>query len=189
MSRLDRIAASRPASDRSPRWPPGRRRPSVGRGPRTGSRAGSRDGSRGDGASAEVDVGTVLDLVAAACAAGASIPAALLAVGAALPGPGRSLVRAGTALGLGAGWDAAWPDGGAVAAALRPAWETGSAPVPARRAAAAAARRDRHARALEAAARLGVRLVLPLGLCYLPAFVLVGLAPVLISMAGGGVGQ
>lgn len=160
------------AGDGSARGGPVRRAASGGRGTAAG----------------EPDVATVLDLVAAACAAGASIPGALLAVGAALPGAGRSLVRAGTALGVGAGWDAAWPDGGPVCAALRPAWEDGSAPGPALRAAAETARRDRHTRALEAAGRLGVRLVLPLGLCYLPAFVLVGLVPVLVSMASGDVG-
>jgi tight adherence protein B len=46
----------------------------------------------------------------------------------------------------------------------------------------------RHARrssARTAAARLGVRLVLPLGVCYLPAFVLVGLVPVLLALGIG----
>lgn len=130
----------------------------------------------------------VMDLLAGACAAGASLPTALLAVGASVPtSSGRPLVRAGTALGLGATWDEAWPDGGPVARALRAGWEDGSAPGPALRAAADAVRRDRHARALEAASRLGVRLVLPLGLCHLPAFVLLGVAPVLVSMAGGAV--
>ena len=57
------------------------------------------------------------------------------------------------------------------------------------RAAAGTLRRERHVRALEAAARLGVRLVLPLGLCYLPAFVLVGLVPVIVSMAAGVLGR
>lgn len=33
-----------------------------------------------------------------------------------------------------------------------------------------------------------MQLVLPLGLCYLPAFVLVGLVPVLISMGSGVLG-
>lgn len=36
-----------------------------------------------------------------------------------------------------------------------------------------------------AASRLGVRLVLPLGLCYLPAFVLLGVMPVVAQLAGG----
>ena len=71
------------------------------------------------------------------------------------------------------------------AQALRRSWEDGVAPGGALRAAADAARRERHARAIEAANRLGVRLVLPLGLCYLPAFVLVGLVPVLLSMGRG----
>ncbi|WP_418606028.1 hypothetical protein [Georgenia sp. SUBG003] len=43
-----------------------------------------------------------------------------------------------------------------------------------------------HREAQEAAARLGVRLVLPLGLCFLPAFVLLGLVPVVLA-AGGAV--
>ncbi|HHW83721.1 MAG TPA: secretion system protein, partial [Actinomycetales bacterium] len=33
-------------------------------------------------------------------------------------------------------------------------------------------------------ARLGVRLVLPLGTCYLPAFVLVGVMPVILATGG-----
>ena len=61
----------------------------------------------------------------------------------------------------------------------------GAAPAEALRAAADLLRRSRHSQALEAANRLAVRLVLPLGACYLPAFVLVGLVPVLISMARG----
>ena len=44
------------------------------------------------------------------------------------------------------------------------------------------ARRDAAARALEAASVLAVRLMLPLGLCILPAFMLVGVAPLLIAV-------
>jgi pilus assembly protein TadC len=35
-----------------------------------------------------------------------------------------------------------------------------------------------------AAGALGVQLVLPLGLCFLPAFVLLGLVPMILSLAG-----
>lgn len=163
------------------------------------SRAGAGPGPRAPSARASspgAGVATALDLLAAACAAGASVTAALVAVGRVLPDDvGRSLVRAGAALAAGAAWDEAWVDGpgtppsaraAPVADALRAAWETGAAPGPALRAAARTVRREEHARALEAAGRLGVRLVLPLGLCYLPAFVLVGLVPVLVSMASGG---
>ncbi|WP_182112957.1 type II secretion system F family protein [Actinotalea sp. JY-7876] len=179
-----------------------------GAGGATGNLGGAQDLR---GAQDCPDLATVLDLVAAACAAGAGVPAALVAVGAALPGDrGRLLVRAGGALALGAAWDEAWqsaregpvadgpgagdpgagdPGADVIADALRASWETGAAPGPALQAAARTARRERHARAMEAAGRLGVRLVLPLGLCYLPAFVLVGLVPVLVSMASGGLSR
>lgn len=38
-------------------------------------------------------------------------------------------------------------------------------------------------------ARLGVRLVLPLGLCLLPAFVLLGIVPFVLSLGGRLLGQ
>jgi tight adherence protein B len=40
-----------------------------------------------------------------------------------------------------------------------------------------------------AAAELGVRLSLPLALCLLPAFVLVGVLPLLIAVGGAVVGE
>ena len=49
---------------------------------------------------------------------------------------------------------------------------------------AGALRTSRAARAREDAERLAVRLVLPLGLCLLPAFVLMGLVPVMIATGG-----
>lgn len=137
----------------------------------------------------ELEVSVLLDVLAAACGAGVSLPRALCATGSAAGGQrGAALERAGTALVLGASWAEAWTGApaplGPVVRALRPAWEEGGGPVDALRGAAKSLRRDHHARALDAAGRLGVRLVLPLGLCYLPAFVLVGLVPVLMSMAG-----
>ncbi|MBO1753059.1 type II secretion system F family protein [Actinotalea sp. BY-33] len=134
----------------------------------------------------------VLDLLEAACSAGAGIPRALDAVGRAVGGAtGTSMRAAGAALVVGARWEEAWHGGPAtrvVAAALRPAWEDGAPPGGGLRATAERVRRERHAAALAGAARLGVRLVLPLGLCHLPAFVLVGLVPVLVSMAAGSLG-
>lgn len=50
------------------------------------------------------------------------------------------------------------------------------------RAAAEDVRRDVAADGLAAAERLGVRLVLPLGVCVLPAFVLVGVVPVIVGV-------
>ena len=47
---------------------------------------------------------------------------------------------------------------------------------------AAALRAGRRAADEEAAERLAVRLVVPLGLCHLPAFVVLGIAPVVASV-------
>lgn len=152
------------------------------------SRAG--EGTRwGRRAAVELDVAVLLDLLEAACAAGASVPGALEAVGSAAGGArGAGLVTAAQALSAGASWREAWADAGRalapVAVALRPSWEDGVATTGALRATAAHLRRERQTAALESAGRLGVRLVLPLAACHLPAFVLVGLLPVLISVGG-----
>jgi hypothetical protein len=142
---------------------------------------------------AELDVAVVLDLLDAACLAGCSVPGALAAVGEVAGGRrGRDLARAARRLHDGAPWPEAWagadPRLAPVADAVRPSWEDGVAPAGALRAAAATLRRERQAAATAAAGRLGVRLVLPLAVCHLPAFVLVGLVPVLVSVAGATVG-
>jgi len=134
-----------------------------------------------------VDVQVVLELVAAALRAGAGVPRALEATGVAVGGPdGAVLTRAAHALVLGATWERAWADAPAVldpmVRALRGAWLDGAAPGEALRAAGEEVRHERRSGARTAAARLGVRLVLPLGACYLPAFVLVGLVPVLLAL-------
>ncbi|MFP3714608.1 type II secretion system F family protein [Puerhibacterium sp. TATVAM-FAB25] len=144
--------------------------------PATGGRHGPR-----------VDVPVVLELLGAALRAGAGVPRALQAVGGAVGrDDGRALRQVADALRLGAAWDAAWRDAperlGTVHRALRPAWVDGAAPGESLRAAGEELRRERRNAARTAAARLGVRLVLPLGACYLPAFVLVGLAPVLLAL-------
>ncbi|MFI2753581.1 type II secretion system F family protein [Cellulomonas sp. P22] len=137
-----------------------------------------------------VDVVLVLDLVDVALATGAGVPHALRAVGEAIGGrDGEALEHTGAALVLGASWPEAWGRApvrfGLLARCLEPAWTAGAAPGATLRAQAAAVRRDRRRAAREAAARMGVHLVLPLGLCFLPAFVLLGLVPVMLSLAGG----
>ena len=144
----------------------------------------------GDGGETRVDAVLLLDLVAAALRTGVSIPRALQAVGVVVGS--RRLERTGALLLLGAPWEEAWGaekewrDGPPIphpvlAQALEPAWCDGANPVPLLQRAAMTlqARRDRAAR--EAAGRLGVRLVLPLGLCHLPAFIMIGVVPVLLS--------
>ncbi|WP_240666245.1 type II secretion system F family protein [Oerskovia turbata] len=155
---------------------------------RGGRAAGSRTGPVGP-----VEIGVLLELLGAAVRAGTSVPRALEAVGQAVGGPdGAALARAGAAVVLGAGWAEAWAGAPArlavVQSALGLAWEQGAAPGEALRAAGEQLRSDQQAAARQAAARLAVHLVLPLGVCFLPAFVLIGLLPVLLSLGGGVLG-
>lgn len=138
----------------------------------------------------EVDAVLVLALVEAALTTGTAIPTALGAVGRAAGGTsGAALERAGSALVLGAAWSTAWagapPSVRPVRDALESAWTAGAPPVPGLRALADRLRRERRRAVRTAAARLAVHLVLPLGACFLPAFVLVGLVPIVLSLAGG----
>lgn len=149
--------------------------------------------SGADGAPVRVELTVVLDLLSSALGSGAGLPRALEATGDALGGADRVILRgAASALLLGASWDAAWAGTGErfahVADALQPAWVHGAAPRDALRLAGVRIDQDTRTRARTAAARLGVHLVLPLGICFLPAFVLIGLVPVLISLGTGVLG-
>ena len=140
----------------------------------------------------DVDVTVLLELLRVATGAGAPVPRALEVVGSAVGGAdGAALREVGAALVLGATWAGAWdiPVRRArldpVAYALKQAWEGGAAPGPLLAAAAAHLRRHTRSRSRTAAGHLGVRLVLPLGLCLLPAFVLIGMVPVFVSLGAG----
>lgn len=142
-----------------------------------------------EGEADDVDEALVLDLAGAALRAGASLPGALQALGAALDE--ESLAVVGRALLLGASWDAAWraPEDprwrkrrARLEQSLRPGWEDGASPGPLLAGTARALRAGRASRDEEAAERLAVRLVVPLGLCFLPAFVLLGIVPVIAGV-------
>jgi len=176
----------------------GRRAALVARNPDAAGRSALTDGgapghgSRRSTGTAEpaIETGVLLELLAAAVGSGAAVPRALEVVGTCVGGrDGVALRAAGAALLLGASWDGAWAGAparlGVVQRALRPAWVHGAAPASSLRAAAEASRQDRTGAARTAAARLAVHLVLPLGTCFLPAFVLVGLVPVLLSLGAG----
>jgi pilus assembly protein TadC len=132
------------------------------------------------------------DLMAAALRAGLPVDAAARATGVACGGGvGRELLRVADGLQLGLEPVDAWrsirelPDGGGVADAVLRSADSGAAVA---RALTRLAEdlRDTHAQRVEAAAqRAGVLIVLPLGLCFLPAFVLAGIVPVIVAVLGG----
>lgn len=132
----------------------------------------------------------VLDLLAVCLRAGTPLVIALETVAAALPGRfSDDLALVAGLQRLGCGASAAWaeladdPDLGPVARAVGRSAESG-----ARLAAAferlAADRRSGLAAAGEARARrAGVLAMAPLGLCFLPAFVSLGIVPIVLSLA------
>ncbi|MHB9860059.1 type II secretion system F family protein [Streptomyces sp. YIM S03343] len=135
------------------------------------------------------------DLLAACIAAGAGPVSAARAVGEALAGPvGDGLARGAAEVRLGGEPADAWrrlaalPGAAALARLLERADESGlPAAAPVARLAADA--RTEWARAATARARrAGVLITAPVGLCFLPAFIAVGVVPVVIGLAGGVLG-
>ncbi len=137
------------------------------------------------------DLPFAADLLAAALRAGASPDVAARCVATAVGGPvGQRLGRVERALRLGAPADQAWSylgraDGAAriVQAAVR-SQHSGAAFAGALHRLADDLRADRLIAADAAGRRAGVLIVLPLGLCFLPAFVLAGLVPVVVAVLG-----
>ncbi|WDZ86391.1 type II secretion system F family protein [Micromonospora cathayae] len=137
------------------------------------------------------DLPLAADLLAAAMRGGAPVDRAVTAVAEALGGPlADRLGRVGRTLHLGGGPGEAWahlaPVTGAdrlVTAAVRSA-ESGAALAGALTRLADDLRTDRAVAAEASARRAGVLIVLPLGLCFLPAFILAGLVPVIVAVLG-----
>jgi Flp pilus assembly protein TadB len=135
------------------------------------------------------DLPLAADLLAATLRAGAPVDRAAAAVAEALGGPlGTRLERVARTLRLGAEPAEAWAhldgvDGAErlVTAAIRSSGSGGALSGALERL-AADLRTDRAVAAEAAAQRAGVLIVLPLGLCFLPAFLLAGLVPVLIAV-------
>ncbi|MFC9397696.1 type II secretion system F family protein [Streptomyces sp. NPDC057027] len=132
------------------------------------------------------------DLLAACAASGAGPGEAAEAVGRSLGGPlGERLSRTAAELRLGGEPAEVWGRFGAIPGAeglARCMERAGSSGAPAAEAVArhAAALRAARARAAAAGARRAQVLIsAPVGLCFLPAFLAVGVAPVVIGLAAG----
>ncbi|MFI8499049.1 type II secretion system F family protein [Streptomyces sp. NPDC085524] len=132
------------------------------------------------------------DLLAACLAAGAGPVEAAEVVGESLGGPlGERLARAGAELRLGgepgAGWGrlAEIPGARPLADCLERAARTGAPAAEPVSRLASHLRADRARRAGARAQRAAVLVTAPVGLCFLPAFLAIGVAPVVIGMASG----
>jgi Flp pilus assembly protein TadB len=131
------------------------------------------------------------DLLAAALGAGCPPVVAVAAVADAIGGPlGKALATAAATARIGAEPARAWAGMAAdpglrpLARALTAATGRGTSPVQVLERVAEDAR-DTARRAAEARARsLGARAAAPLGLCFLPAFVLVGVVPIVVTAGG-----
>ncbi|MDT0304033.1 type II secretion system F family protein [Streptomonospora wellingtoniae] len=148
--------------------------------------------SRADRARVLAGLPVAVDLLVSGLRAGGALEDALGAVAMSLRGPlGRSLGEVAEQLRLGAEPRAAWAaaadteEFAAIGRALARASESG-APVAAILERHAAEIRDTaRVRALARTQRLGVLSAAPLGLCFLPAFVLIGVVPLAASLISG----
>lgn len=132
------------------------------------------------------------DLLAACVAAGAGPVVAAQAVGDALKGPvGGRLAQGAAEVRLGGEPAEAWrrlgaiPGAGALARLLERAGESGAPAADPVARLAADCRAERSRTATAAARRAAVLMAAPVGLCFLPAFIAMGVLPVVIGLAGG----
>ncbi|WP_251056441.1 type II secretion system F family protein [Streptomyces sp. ISL-94] len=145
-----------------------------------------------DSKEAERQLPFAADLLAACLAAGAAPVEAAEVVGESLGGPvGERLARAGAELRLGGEPGAAWgrlaviPGARELAECLERAARTGAPAAEPVSRLATALREDRTRQAGARAQRAAVLVTAPVGLCFLPAFLAIGVAPVVIGMASG----
>ncbi|MEU4655816.1 type II secretion system F family protein [Streptomyces sp. NPDC023723] len=164
-------------------WQWQRRRPAEGAAARSGGAAAARQ------------LPLAADLLAACIAAGAGPVAAARAVGDALGGPvGDALARGAAEVRLGGEPGGAWRELAAIRGAAPLARLLERADVSGLPAAGPVAhlaeqtRADRARTTTARARRAAVAVTAPVGLCFLPAFIAVGVLPVVIGLAGGVLG-
>jgi pilus assembly protein TadC len=147
-----------------------------------------------DGPDGLQDTAMMLELVAAMLDAGSGIGRSLDLVSASASSQYRESLRpVVSALAIGADWETAWRSSAVrlpgileLRDALGFAALTGAPSSAILYAQAARLRRERFRAAEKRAASLGVKLVVPLGLCSLPAFICLGVVPVLLALVPSG---
>lgn len=135
-------------------------------------------------------VAATWDLLAACLRAGLPVPTAITAVAGELPPTAAQALRSSAdLLSLGANPHTAWspatncPDTAALARGARRAAQSGTALADLVTDQAAKVRANATDMAEATAERAGVLITVPLGLCFLPAFVCLGIAPVIAGLA------
>lgn len=138
----------------------------------------------------QLTVAATWDLLAACLKAGLPIPTAITAVADQLPPhPARALKESADLLALGADPTSAWSpamtcaETAALARGARRASQSGTALADLVTDLSAAARTTAADAAEATAQRAGVLIAAPLGLCFLPAFVCLGIVPVIAGLA------
>jgi pilus assembly protein TadC len=163
-----------------------------GRSPGAGSARSRASGE--DSVDGLRDTAMMLELVAAMLDAGSGIGRSLeLVAASASKDYSKALRPVVSALAIGADWETAWrssevrlPEVLELRDALGFAALTGAPSSAILYAQAARLRRERFRAAEKRAASLGVKLVIPLGLCSLPAFICLGVVPVLLALVPSG---
>lgn len=137
-----------------------------------------------------LSVAAAWDLLAACLRAGLPVPTAITAIAGELPPATAQPLRASAdLLALGADPDTAWapaiacPDTAALARGARRAARSGTALADLATDLAARFRSNAADAAEATAQRAGVLIIVPLGVCFLPAFICLGIAPVIVGLA------
>ena len=150
-----------------------------------------RRGARGrpDGSELLAELPFACELLAVCLAAGVPVHGALEGVGRAVRGPlGEELARVAGLARLGADPVRAWhgvpPELQPLGRLVQRAEVSGARAVPALTALAADVRAAARTAIEVGVRRAGVRILAPLGLCFLPAFVCLGIVPMVIGLAG-----
>lgn len=153
-----------------------------------------------DASARQAQLSLSIAMLRAAIAQGTSLPHALSAVGGVTGGQlGGQLAMVGTSLERGTRWRDAWaphvrerdtpdaPDAMTAKACaliedtLEPSWSHGSSPVDRLELAGEQLDRRRRSAIEQAAGQLSVKLLLPTALCFLPAFIFIGVVPAIAS--------
>jgi pilus assembly protein TadC len=150
-------------------------------------RSAETDGRRAR-AALEDELPVACDLLAVCLAAGLPVAGALASVAAALPGPlgaELSVVAGRHRLGSGArvAWEGVSPPVAGLGRVVSRGGESGSTVVAALRALAADSRAALSSRTEVRVRSAGIWVLAPLGACFLPAFVCLGVAPVVLGIA------